>query len=192
MNYETLKDEELAMLSSNGHSEAGDILLVRYKNYVKKVVRPYFIAGADREDLVQEGMIGLYKAVREYRPDKAAAFASFAAVCIKNQVLTAVKNASRKKHGPLNTYISINSEDFEAPYIIDNINNPEKILMNRELKNNIENLVIDSLSSLESSILTHYLDGLSYAQIGEKLGKSPKAVDNALFRIRRKAAKVLK
>ena len=188
-NYDILHDENLAALSA-ADPAAAEVLLLRYKNFVKKIVRPYFIIGADSEDLIQEGMIGLHKAMREYREDKAATFASFAAVCIKSQVMTAIKNASRKKHSPLNTYISINDND-DTLDITDNSHNPEKVLLSRENKTNLENIVKASLSSLESAILKHFLTGLSYAEIGEKLGTTPKSVDNALFRIRRKITRQL-
>ena len=198
-NYENLNDETLATLAATD-SAAAEALLLRYKNFVKKIVRPYFIMGADREDIIQEGMIGLYKAMGGYRRDSAATFASFAAICIKSQVMTAIKNASRKKHGPLNTYISIDQkgrgnnndyEDINALNITDNSHNPEDVLLSREDKTNLENIVNTSLSNLESAILTHFLAGLSYAEISEKLGTTTKSVDNALFRIRRKVTKQL-
>ena len=189
-NYEKLNDENLAALAA-ADPAAAEVLLLRYKNFVRQIVRPYFIMGADREDLIQEGMIGLCKAMGEYRADGAANFASFAAVCIKRQVLTAIKNASRKKHGPLNTYISIDDED-DAFHITDNSHHPEKVLIHRENISSLENMVSASLSNLESAILTHFLCGLSYAEIGAKLGTTPKSVDNALFRIRRKVAKLTK
>ena len=190
-NYEKLNDEALTTLAV-ADPVAAEALLLRYKNFVKKIARPYFIMGADHEDIIQEGMIGLHKAMREYRADKAATFASFAAICIKSQVMTAIKNASRKKHGPLNTYISIDGDDDAHLVITDNSQNPEKIYIHRENKSALENIVNTSLSSLESAILTHFLSGLSYAEISEKLGTTPKSVDNALFRIRRKVAGSIK
>jgi len=192
-NYQILSDESL-IASAVTDPAAAEVLLLRYKNFVKKIVRPYFIMGGDHEDLIQEGMIGLHKAMREYRGDKATTFASFAAICIKSQVMTAIKNASRKKHGPLNSYISIDLDDDAMGLsldITDNSHNPEKILIHRENKTNLENIVNTSLSGLEASILTLFLSGLSYAEISTKLGTTPKSVDNALFRIRRKVAKQL-
>jgi len=188
MDYEKKCDEDLALLATSDPA-AGEALLMRYKDFVKKAVRPYFIMGADREDLIQEGMIGLCKAMQAYLPYKDTNFASFAAICIRNQIMTAIKNAARKKHGPLNTYISIDDENPAVSYIIDHSHNPEKLVIYRESKRNIENIVNTTLSNLESAILLHFLGGLTYAEIGEKLGRSPKSVDNALFRIRRKVAK---
>jgi len=189
-NYPSLPDEKLTALTATDPA-AAEALLLRYKNLVKTIVRPYFIMGADHEDIIQEGMIGLHKAMREYREGNAATFATFATTCIKNQVMTAIKNASRKKHGPLNTYISIDDNDDEL-HITDNSQNPEKIYIHRENKTALENIVNTSLSSLESAILTHFLAGLSYAEIASKLDTTPKSVDNALFRIRRKVAKSIK
>ncbi|MCL2397833.1 MAG: sigma-70 family RNA polymerase sigma factor [Defluviitaleaceae bacterium] len=193
MSYEALQDEHLASLATTGDTGAQDALLARYKNFVKKAVRPYFIIGADHEDLVQEGMIGLYKAIREYRSTstkKEASFASFAAACIKNQILTAIKNASRKKHSPLNTYISIHQDNPEILHITDPAADPAQALLHQEAKTAIQTLSA-SLSPLESAILTHFLSGLSYAEIAEKIDATTKSVDNALSRIRRKAAKLL-
>ncbi|MCL2376273.1 MAG: sigma-70 family RNA polymerase sigma factor [Defluviitaleaceae bacterium] len=189
--YQSLSDEDLAALAAANNTAAAEALLLRYKNFVKKIVRPYFIMGADREDLIQEGMIGLHKAIGSYscHHEKATSFASYAATCIKNQIMTAIKNAARKKHGPLNTYISIDNENPDIFYIIDNSHNPEKVLIYRESVQTFENAVNTTLSNLESTILRHFLAGLSYAEISEKLDITTKSVDNALFRIRRKIAK---
>ena len=189
--YETISDENLAAMAADCPA-AAEALLMRYKNLVKKMVRPYFIMGADREDLIQEGMIGLCKAIQSYSPNKDSTFASFAALCVKTQIMTAIKKAARKKHGPLNTYISIDEENTAAIADHSHSHNPEKLLIYRESKGGIENIVNTALSSLESAILFHFLSGLSYAEIGQKLGRTPKAVDNALFRIRRKMAKLIK
>ncbi|MDR2167214.1 MAG: sigma-70 family RNA polymerase sigma factor [Clostridiales bacterium] len=189
MDYAKFSDEQLARLAAD-ESAAQEALLRRFKGHVTKIARPYFIMGGDREDLVQEGMIGLYKAIREFRAGTAS-FATFATVCIKNQILDAIKNASRKKHGPLNTYISMDAQSPEIAQITDHHQEPEEILIHRENKLRLENLVQASLSDLESAILAQFLAGLSYAEIAETLGKTTKSVDNALFRIRRKVAKQL-
>lgn len=187
MDYAQLNDENLARLASEDIG-AADVLLARYKNFVKTVVRPYFIAGADREDLVQEGMIGLYKAIREYRGGSDTNFPSFAAICIKNHILTAVKKASRKKHIPLNTYVSIDGDNPEVLHIIDKDSdaNPERALLQQESRQGLEGIAATSLSPLESAVLTCFLAGLSYTEIADKLGIAAKTVDNALSRIRRK------
>ena len=192
IDYQNLKDEELAALAKYADNYAQELLLARYKNFVKKIVHPYFIIGADREDLIQEGMIGLYKAIGDYSKDKETSFASFANTCIKNQILSAIRNASRKKHSPLNTYISMDSEDnSDILFKTDHSHDPEKILIFRESKKSIENLVTTSLTRLETDILIHFLKGLSYAEIAEKLNKTPKSVDNALSRLRRKISKLI-
>jgi len=186
VDLQSLTDEELAALAA-ANSGAMDILLFRHKNTVKMLSRPYFIIGADHEDLVQEGMIGLYKAIRDYTP-AAASFATFAAACIKNQMLTAIKNAARKKHSPLNTYISIDQENPEIFHITDQEYNPEHALDIRENRRKITALAATSLSHLEAACLADFLKGLSYNEIAEKQGITAKSVDNALHRIRRKLA----
>jgi len=198
MDYDSLKDEELVEVSQAGDTAAGDVLLRRFKGLVSIIARPYFIMGGDREDIVQEGMIGLYKAMREYRlgfpgtvpkgvgQSPSVPFAAFAASCIKNQILDAIKNASRKKHSPLNQSIPMDAEALE---IMDELQDPEKILIHRENIIHLEAAVKSSLSALESSILSHFLQGKSYAQIAKEKGISVKAVDNALYRIRRKVQK---
>jgi len=193
MDLQNLPDETLATQAAGGNTSAADLLLTRYKNLVRATARPYFIIGADSEDLVQEGMIGLYKAISQFHTEKAAGFAAFASVCIKNQILTAVRNASRKKHSPLNTYVSIDRENPEILHIIDQgaDANPESALMQQESRRNLHALVSTSLSALESAVLAHFLAGLSYTEIAQIQGISAKSVDNALFRIRRKVAKLL-
>ena len=192
MNYQQQSDEYLAASAASGNISAQDALFARYKNFVKKAARPYFIIGADHDDLVQEGMIGLYKAIRQYHPNNEASFSTYAGICIKNQILTAIKTAARKKHGPLNTYVSIDHENPEILQIIDNTANPENTLTEQEDRQIFNKLILASLSPLESAILTYFLEGLSYAEIAEKQGIPTKSVDNALFRIRRKAAKFLR
>ncbi|MCL2169162.1 MAG: sigma-70 family RNA polymerase sigma factor [Defluviitaleaceae bacterium] len=189
MDLNNLSDEELVKLSQSGESQAGDILLRRFKAKAAHIARPYFIMGGDRDDIVQEGMIGLYRAIREYRKGTAS-FATFATVCIKNQILDAVKNASRKKHSPLNSYISMDTES-ELAHMTDHRADPENILIHRENKLHLESTAAAALSPLEYDILTHFLDGHSYAQIATALEITKKSVDNALYRIRKKISKNL-
>jgi len=186
MGYDSLCDVELVKLSQSGDTAAGDVLLRRFKGVVNKYARHYFIMGGDRDDLIQEGMIGLYRAIGEYRTGKAGNFAGFAAVCIKNQILDAVKSAARKKHSPLNTYVSMDADTPEIAGITDYHQDPEEILIRKEDLTHLEMLVQTEFSARESEILKHYLAGWSYAQIAEELGVSAKSVDNALYRIRRK------
>ena len=194
-----VSDEELAELAQCGDASAQDKLLSRYSPVVKKIAGRYFLIGADMDDLVQEGMIGLFKAIRDYSPDKNAAFRSFSELCITRQILTAIKNATRHKHAPLNSYISLDrpvyDSDGEAT-LLDVISradtaNPEDIVINREKFNIIGNRIGKFLSKMECIVLLYYLRGESYTDIARRLGKDAKAIDNALQRIRRKFAKIV-
>ncbi|MCL2170972.1 MAG: sigma-70 family RNA polymerase sigma factor [Defluviitaleaceae bacterium] len=180
-------DEQLASMANNGDNLALDNLMNRYKYLVKIIGRQYFILGADGEDVAQEGMIGLYKAIREYNPAQAA-FRTFADICIKRQILTAIKAAARKKHGPLNKYISIDCDD--APEIPD-LPNPEDIIINREGKMHIEARLGAALSTFEYKILIYFLQGNSYSEMAAALNCNEKSVDNALSRIRKKIIKII-
>ncbi|MGN1098507.1 MAG: RNA polymerase sporulation sigma factor SigH [Clostridia bacterium] len=196
--YKNMSDEDLAVAAQNGETGAQDFLLKKYSASVKKIAGRYFLIGADHEDLVQEGMIGLFKAVRDYSPDRNAAFKSFAELCITRQILTAIKGATRQKHAPLNSYISLDRPVFDDDYDItlkDIIGrsetvNPEDIVINREKFSFIGSRISKFLSKLECKVLLYYLRGESYTDIAERLGKSPKAIDNALQRIRRKFEKI--
>jgi len=190
MGYDNLNDEKLVEMAQAGNIAAGDALLRRFKGIVSMLARPYFIMGGDREDLVQEGMIGLYKAMREYKGG--ATFATFAAACVKNQILDAVRSAARKKHGPLNSYVSISAEGDELSGLADSRGDPEEIMIRREDRDSLEKAARASLSPKESTILKHFLAGLSYSEIAAVLGSDTKSVDNALYRIRRKMAREVK
>jgi len=179
-------NEYLAAQVALGNRDAEDALLRRFLGHVKLVARPYFIMGGDKEDLIQEGMVGLYKAIREYCPESKASFATFATVCIKNQILDAIRSASRKKHSPLNTYISMDTSSPELTGVSDHRQEPERIFIGRESKIYLENIVKARLSKLETVVLTHFLSGENYTEIAEKLDISTKSVDNALYRIRKK------
>lgn len=181
-------NEYLAKLAADGDTHAQEVLLRRFKGHVAVLARSYFILGGDREDLVQEGMIGLYKAIKQFDPSKNAYFTGFATVCIKNQMLDAIKNASRKKHLPLNSYVSMDGENAEIAGIADHGQEPEGIIIGQEEMADLLHLAESLLSKMEFAILSHYLEGMSYAEIAETTGRTVKSVENALMRIRRKFA----
>ena len=190
-------DEEIAFMACSGDSTATDYLLNKYRNNVLAAARRYFPIGADREDIIQEGMIGLFKAVRDYRSGNEASFATFANLCINRQILTAVKSATRKKHIPLNSYVSLSKSVYEdgtettlEDVLTDNFEkSPEDIFINKEKYSKTEQLIFSSLSKFETAVLMHYLCGKSYSDIAAALGKSEKSIDNALQRIKKKIEK---
>lgn len=189
--YNETADEILIRRLKEGESAIADYLMEKYKGLVKKKARAMFLMGGDTDDLIQEGMIGLFKAVRDYQPDREASFQSFANLCIDRQIYSAIKSSNRQKHQPLNTYVSLSSseteEDFRDTYA--EHDNPESILIDRENVSALENEMEKSLSSLENRVLHLYLEGNSYTEIAEILGKTPKSIDNALRRIRKKIKK---
>lgn len=187
-------DEELAALSKEGNNYAEELLIIRYKNLVRSKSRSYFLVGADNEDIMQEGMIGLFKAIRDYNPDKVASFCAFAEICVVRQIITAIKTATRHKHYPLNSYISLNKPMFddnvERPFM-DNISmkeitDPEELILIKESLEVAKKQIIDKLSDFETAVLQHYLNGSSYHEISEITKKPIKSVDNALQRIKKK------
>lgn len=190
----TLSDEQLVLLSVEGNIEAEETILHRYKNYVKSKARTYYLIGADNDDIVQEGMIGLYKAVRDFKPDKNITFKTFADVCITRQILTAIRTANRNKHNPLNGSLSMNAplfnDDSGTSFInliqYGSVSNPEEIFIVDESLKEIKNEISKKLSGFENNVLKLYMDGLSYVEISETIGKSIKSVDNALQRIKKK------
>lgn len=192
--YESLKDETLVMLVHDGESEALDFLINKYRNFVSAKARSYFLIGADREDIVQEGMIGLYKAVRDYQTGKLSSFKAFAELCITRQMITAIKTATRQKHIPLNSYISLDKplyDEESEQTLLDvlsgtGILNPEELLLNRERFTLMEGKMVEVLSYLERCALALYLDGQSYREISKTLNRSEKAIDNALQRVKKK------
>lgn len=192
-------EEEVVALARTGDSRAQEFLIKKYKNFVRGKARTYFLIGADREDIIQEGMIGLFKAIRDYRPDKIASFKAFAELCITRQMITAIKTATRQKHIPLNSYISLNKpiydEDSERT-LLDVVagrtaSNPEELVISREEFDSIEAKIGEVLSDLELQVLTYYLDGKSYQEIAENLDRHVKSIDNALQRVKRKLEKTL-
>jgi RNA polymerase sporulation-specific sigma factor len=199
-NYEALIDEDLLTLHRTGDARAEEALYARYKQIVRSKARTYFLVGADREDIIQEGMIGLYKAVMDYQFDRQASFRGFAELCITRQIITAIKAATRKKHMPLNTYISFNRSvyegDTERPLIdvltSSRISDPEEVLIGRENWAAVADSIEHSLSKLERSTLGLYLNGYSYQQIAEYLEITTKSVDNAIQRVKKKLEARLK
>ena len=196
--YGKLSDEELVARYHDGDDKAADYLVEKYKNLVRQKARSYFLAGGDNDDLIQEGMIGLYKSIRDYEPDKDAIFMTFASLCVSRQIRTAVTTYNRKKNSPLNSYISLDmpvtDETGEDAVLSDVIasgegSNPEELYFMRERINTINNAVQNVLSKMERQVLEMYIEGMSYAQIAANLGKTPKAVDNAIQRIRNKISK---
>ena len=199
-NLSQLTDEELCRLAQGPEGGAAlEFLLNRYKNFVRSRARSYFLIGADHEDIVQEGMIGLYKAVRDFRPEKLASFRAFAELCVTRQIITAIKTATRQKHIPLNSYISLNKHIFDEESdrtLLDvisegRITNPEELLIGQEDLSTIESRIGKMLSPLEWEVLLAYLDGRSYQEIAEDLGRHVKSIDNALQRVKRKMEKLL-
>ena len=192
--YRALSDEELVERAHGGDAMAEDWLCEKYKNFVKARARTYFLVGADREDLVQEGMIGLYKAIRDFEPGKISSFCAFAEICITRQLITAIKAATRQKHIPLNSYVSLNkpmNRDGAERTLIDmigaaRVSDPEETVIGQESYENIARKIDAILSKFEREALLYYLDGRSYSEIAAATGRGVKAVDNALQRVKRK------
>ncbi len=183
-------DERLCELAASGDREAEEYLASRYSRLVRACARPYFLAGGDSEDLLQEGMIGLLSAIRGFRSEKETVFRTYAETCIRNRIRSAVKSAIRGKHSPLNDSVSIDSTQFDdiTPFSVDD---PEGVLISREDRKSQRRALQEMLSDFESTVLELYLDGLSCREIAQRTGRSPKSVDNAVQRIRRKAAPIL-
>ena len=198
--FENMPDEDVVQLAQDANGAALEHLLNKYKNFVRTKARSYFLIGADHEDIVQEGMIGLYKAIRDYRRDKLKSFRAFAELCITRQIITAIKTATRQKHIPLNNYVSLNRPIYDEESdrtLLDVITedaptNPEEVLIDREDFSVIEGRIGEMLSDLEKQVLVRYIEGKSYAEISEEMGRHVKSIDNALQRIKRKLLKYLK
>jgi len=199
MNHYT--DEQLVQKSRNGDTSALDVLLRRLKPLVKTKAKAYYLASGDPEDLIQEGMIGLYKAVLDFDEAKNSAFTAFASICIVRQIQTAIKAAARQKHMPLNNSLSLNieigdhisdTETFLDKLPDRRINDPEALFLGREALKDIDDFIKHNLSKLEHDVLMLHMDGKSHAEIATKLDKSPKSIDNTLQRIRRKIGKNIK
>lgn len=192
--YENLTDEQLVAMSQNGVRDAEEYLLGRYKNLVRSRAKAYFLVGGDNDDLVQEGMIGLFKAIHDYKPDREVTFHSFAELCVKRQIFTAIKTADRQKHQPLNTYVSLNKpiyDDDSERTLIENVAkreaiDPESLYLMREKVSDIEKEIEEKLSRLEKRVLILHLEGMSYKEIADIIDKPEKSIDNALQRIKKK------
>ncbi len=197
--YAEVPDEETVELAQQGEQFAVEFLVDKYKNFVRAKARSYFLIGADREDIIQEGMIGLFKAIRDYRVDKLTSFRAFAELCITRQIITAIKTATRQKHIPLNSYVSLNKPIYDEESdrtLMDiitthRITNPEEIIISREEFVFIEKKMGEILSSLEWKVLMSYLEGKSYQEISVDLKRHVKSIDNALQRVKRKLEKYL-
>ena len=190
-NFTDLSDEELQLLAKSGEGAAEEALAERYVRLVRMCARPYFLAGGDSEDLTQEGMLGLLSAIREYSPDKGNLFKTFAETCIRNRIQTAIRAAVRKKHAPLNDGVSLEevlSDESQIPQAFQRI--PEEQVLARESEKEFISTTWRCLSKLEAQILGLYLNGLSYREMAGKTGRDPKAIDNAVQRIRRKLAQM--
>lgn len=193
------EDEQVVELVHNGNSEALDYLITKYRNFVRAKARSYFLIGADREDIIQEGMIGLYKAIRDFKEDKLTSFKAFAELCITRQIITAIKTATRQKHIPLNSYVSLDKPIFDEESdrtLMDVISgakvmDPEELFINQEEFDDIEVKMGEILSDLERKVLVLYLDGKSYLEISEELNRHVKSIDNALQRVKRKLERYL-
>ncbi|NLK36476.1 MAG: RNA polymerase sporulation sigma factor SigH [Epulopiscium sp.] len=198
--YQGKNDEDLIQYIKSGDEQAQEYILNKYKPLVKAKSRAYFLIGADREDIIQEGMIGLYKAIRDYKEEKNSSFRGFAELCINRQIITAIKTATRQKHLPLNTYVSLNKPIFEneseSTYIDiiqeGEVLNPETLFIGRENRSFIESQIIKNLSRFETKVLSLYLQGRSYFEIAQVINKSEKSIDNALQRVKKKIEKCLK
>lgn len=197
--YSDLYDEEIVDLVRSGDSDALEYLINKYKNFVRAKARSYFLIGADREDIVQEGMIGLYKSIRDFRGDKLSSFKAFAELCITRQIITAIKTATRQKHIPLNSYVSLDKPIYDEDSdrtLLDiicstRVTDPEELIINREEYDDIEDKMSEILSDLEQQVLMLYLDGRSYQEIAVDLRRHVKSIDNALQRVKRKLEKYL-
>ena len=198
--FENMTDEEVVMAAKQDENlMAQEYLLYKYRNFVRAKARSYFLIGAEREDIIQEGMIGLFKAIRDFRSDKLSSFRAFAELCVTRQIITAITTATRQKHIPLNSYVSLNKPIYEEDSdrtLLDVISgakvaNPEEMVISREEFLDIENKMNNILSDLEWKVLMSYLDGKSYQEIAVDLDRHIKSIDNALQRVKRKLEKYL-
>jgi RNA polymerase sporulation-specific sigma factor len=197
--YPEMLDEDLVEAAKAGDDRASEFLIQKYRNFVRVKAKAYFLIGADREDIIQEGMIGLYKAIRDFRRDKLSSFRAFAELCITRQIITAIKTATRQKHLPLNSYVSLNKPIYDEDSdrtLLDVIGglkvaDPEELVINREASARMRQRIRQNLSELEHRVLNLYLDGKSYQEMANELQRHVKSIDNALQRVKRKLEKNL-
>ena len=198
--YARMKDEELIRRLRKGDTAITDFIMEKYKNMVRKKAKAMYLLGGENDDLIQEGMIGLFKAIRDYDPEQETSFAGFAELCVSRQIYSAVEAARRKKHIPLNSYVSIyeagGSESEEGTPLMELLEdekerNPEEMMLGQVTIELIENRLKEKLSKLEKRVLYLHLQGMDYTTIAKLIDKSPKAVDNALQRIRVKTQEIL-
>ncbi|PRR80031.1 RNA polymerase sigma-H factor [Clostridium liquoris] len=197
--FKNMLDEEIVIEAKKGDVRAQEHLISKYENFVKSKAKSYFLIGADKEDIYQEGMIGLYKAIRDFKPDKLSSFKAFAELCVTRQIITAIKTATRQKHIPLNTYVSLNKPIYDEESdrtLMDilseaKIADPEELVISREEMGHIQNEIGEVLSNLEMEVLMSYIDGKSYQEIACDLDRHAKSIDNALQRVKRKLEKCL-
>ena len=203
--FQTMSDEQIIQSIHEGNQGAVDYLMDKYKNIVRKKAKALFLIGGEKEDLIQEGMIGLYKAIRDYREEKNITFYGFADLCISRQIYSAINASQRKKNLPLNTYISLdapitgtsNDENDENPALVDTmlhdrVQNPESLVIDKENTSLIEDKLMSRLSPLEKQVLEYYMADMKYVTIAKVLEKEPKSIDNALQRIKMKLTQILK
>ena len=195
--FNTMSENDILLLAKGGNKQAVDFILNKYKNFVRAKARTYFLIGAEKSDIILEGMIGLYKAIMDYNPEGGSSFRSFADMCITRQIITAIKTATRLKHLPLNTYISLNksSDDENETTLLEALPeimhpDPEEIMLNRERLVTLENRLKVCLSKYEIDVLISYVSGKSYAEMSKELKKTEKSIDNALQRIKKKLEKL--
>ena len=199
VDWENKTDEIIVVEAKEGNKRAQEYLISKYENFVKSKAKSYFLIGADKEDIYQEGMIGLYKAIRDFKIDRLTSFKAFAEICVTRQIITAIKTATRQKHIPLNTYVSLNKPIYEEDSdrtLLDviagiKITDPEELVIGQEQMEMIQGEMIKVLSELELEVLHSYLDGKSYQEIACDLDRHAKSIDNALQRVKRKLEKCL-
>lgn len=197
--YKSLSDEEVVFLAQNGDKRASEFITAKYLPYVRNKSRAYFLVGGEVEDIMQEGLIGLYEAIQDYSDTKQTSFKTFMDICVTRQIMTALKAASRQKHIPLNTYVSLNKplfqeetdRNFQDTLITEKVEDPESLFIDVEKTIEINKEIERSLSEFEYKVLRLYLQGVSYVRIAKVLEKEEKAIDNAIQRIRKKLSKNL-